>query len=256
VTQPGVYAQRNLDLAARDGGKPLAAAEPDLFAALQERLDALLADSPSARILNAGCGIGGRYVPVFEDPALVVGIDVEPGESEDVDERLVGDIESYDFGDREFDAVYCWNVLEHVPDPSRALANLVSTLRPGGVLVLALPHARSVKAVITRVTPHRLHAWLWRRVLNPKEVSAGPTPFPTVLSNDVKPEAVRTFARANGLSVEFYAEYESWAQKKMRMLLRLKGGVFSALSALVRALSFGRATATATDVVIVLQKRS
>jgi SAM-dependent methyltransferase len=253
VTSPGAYAQRNLNLAARETAKPRAAAEPEVFAALQARLDMLLADSPSARILNAGCGNGGRYVPVFENP-VVVGIDVEPGTSDDVDERLVGDVETYDFGDREFDAVYCWDVLEHVPDPNRALRNLVSTLRPGGVLIVALPHAGSVKGVITRLTPHGFHAWLWRRVLNPKEVSAGPTPFPTVLSHDVKPEAVRSFARANELTVEFYAEYESWTQKKMRMLLRVRGRLFRALGALVRALSLGRVTATATDLVIVLRK--
>ena len=253
MTSPGAYAQRNLNLAARETGKPLAAAEPEVFAALQARLDALLADSPSARILNAGCGNGGRYVPVFDDP-FVVGIDVESGPTEFVDERLVGDIETYDFEDRQFDVVYCWDVLEHVPDPNRALRNLVSTLRPGGVAIVALPHAASVKGVVTRLTPHRLHAWLWRRVLNPKEVSAGPTPFPTVLSHDVKPEAVRAFANANGLSVEFYAEYESWTQKKMRMLLRVRGRLFRAIAALVRALSLGRVTATATDLVIVLRK--
>jgi len=253
VTSPGAYAQRNLNLAAREAGKPLRAAEPEVFAALQARLDALLADSPSARILNAGCGNGGRYVPIFDDPE-VVGIDVEPGASEFVDERLVGDIEAYDFGDREFDVVYCWDVLEHVRDPNRALRNLVSTLRHGGVAIVGLPHAASVKGVITRLTPHRLHAWLWRNVLNPKEVSAGPTPFPTVLSQDVKPEAVREFARANGLSVEFYAEYESWTQKKLRMLLRVRGRTFRMIGALVRTLSLGRVTATATDLVIVLRK--
>ena len=253
MTSLGAHAQRNLNLAARETGEPLTAAEPEVFAALQARLDALLAGSPSARVLNAGCGNGRRYVPVFEN-AVVVGLDVEPGASEYVDERLVGDIETYDFGQREFDAVYCWDVLEHVRDPSRALRNLVATLRPGGVLIVGLPHAASVKAVITRLTPHRVHAWLWRRVLNPKEVSAGPTPFPTVLSQDVKPDAVRQFAQANGLSVEFYAEYESWTQKKMRMLLRVRGRLFRAIGALVRALSLGRVTATATDLVIVLRK--
>lgn len=37
------------------------------------------------------------------------------------------------------DIVFCEQVLEHVPDPARAVENLRAMLRPGGYLVLSVP---------------------------------------------------------------------------------------------------------------------
>jgi SAM-dependent methyltransferase len=255
--QPGAFAQPDLDLAARGRGKPLLAEEPEVFAELQRRLDELLAHATDVRILNAGCGDGARYVPIAER-RFVVGIDVEQPPSagrDEVEERLVGDIETYDFASRRFDVVYCWDVLEHLRDPRRALANLISTLEPGGVVVLGFPHAMSVKGLITRFTPHRFHGWLWRHVLHP-----GPgydpelKPFPTVLSRTMAPRAVASLAREYGLSLELCAEYEGWPQKKVRTILKVRGPLFLAVKSLVRVLSFGRVTAAATDVVVLLRK--
>jgi len=252
ATQLGAQAQRVLDLAARTSGKALTAVEQEVFAALQARLDTLLEHLEATRILNAGCGRGIRCVPVAE-ACFVVGIDIEapPNETKtDIDELLVGDIETYDFGPRRFEAVYCWDVLEHVRNPRRALLNLVSALEPGGLLIVGLPHASSIKGLITRFTPHWVHAWAWRHLLP----AATSEPFPTVLSPAVRPRAIQAFAREQALNVEFYSEYEAWPQKKLRMMLGLTGRAFSIVSSIVHVLSLGRVTATATDVVIVLRK--
>jgi SAM-dependent methyltransferase len=258
----GTGAQRRLDLVARKGGPSMAAAEPEVFAALQARLDTLLDDAKPVRILNAGCGRGGRYVPVARAP-IVVGIDIDGGAGDTdgrFDEHLVGDLETYDFGPRRFEVVYCWNVLEHLGDPRRALVNLISTLEPGGLVVLGAPHAASVKGLITRFTPHWFHEWIWRAVLAPRRGAAAAStggaagPFPTVLSRAMTPGALWAFARERALSVEFYREYEAWPQKKIRARLRVMGAAFSAVCRIVRSLSFGRVTASATDVVIVLRK--
>jgi SAM-dependent methyltransferase len=257
VDQLGAYAQRNLDLATPRGSVPMRASEPDVFRTLQAKLDELLPQGRTIRILNAGCGTGMRYVPVASDRA-VVGIDVEdqpPGASVDVDERLIGDIETYDFGARRFDVVYCWDVLEHIPDPHLALRNLISTLDPGGLVILGLPHAASVKGVITRLTPHWVHRWLWRTVLHsdrPEDEKA--EPFPTVLSKAMTPAAIRAFARSEGLAIELCCEYEAWPQKKIRTLLRVRGRLFALLAGAARVLSLGRVTAHATDVVFLLRR--
>lgn len=39
----------------------------------------------------------------------------------------------------EVDVVFCEQVLEHVPDPVRAVKNLYALLRPGGLLVVSVP---------------------------------------------------------------------------------------------------------------------
>jgi SAM-dependent methyltransferase len=49
------------------------------------------------------------------------------------------DVTGLSFRDRAFDAIVTMDVLEHVPDYRRALAEFARVLRPGGVLVLTVP---------------------------------------------------------------------------------------------------------------------
>ncbi len=42
--------------------------------------------------------------------------------------------------DDAYDTLYCSQVLEHVPEPERALAQMKRKLRPGGKLLLSVPH--------------------------------------------------------------------------------------------------------------------
>jgi len=63
------------------------------------------------------------------------------------------DVTALSFGDGAFDAVVSLDVLEHVPDYRRALAEFARVLRPGGVLVFTVPfydeHAAST--VLARI---------------------------------------------------------------------------------------------------------
>ena len=43
------------------------------------------------------------------------------------------------FGNRQFDAITCISVLEHIKDQQRAMANMVSMLKPGGLLIMTTP---------------------------------------------------------------------------------------------------------------------
>jgi SAM-dependent methyltransferase len=56
------------------------------------------------------------------------------------DLTYVGDVQKMPIGDSLFDTVLCVEVLEHVPDPSAALAEIYRVLKPGGRLVLTIPH--------------------------------------------------------------------------------------------------------------------
>ena len=51
----------------------------------------------------------------------------------------VGDVASIPVADGEFDAVLCTEVLEHVPEPIRALKEFGRVVRPGGGLFLSAP---------------------------------------------------------------------------------------------------------------------
>lgn len=53
--------------------------------------------------------------------------------------------ETYDLGapsPTQFDAVFCLEVIEHIPQAARALENLIGMLRPGGALVVTVPDGR------------------------------------------------------------------------------------------------------------------
>ena len=104
---------------------------------------------PGMRLLDAGCGPGtitlGLVAAVA--PGEVVGLDLSPAmvtqaRALAADRRVanarfeVADLQALPFPDASFDAAFESAVLEHVPDPTRAVAELRRVLRPGGVIGL------------------------------------------------------------------------------------------------------------------------
>jgi ubiquinone/menaquinone biosynthesis C-methylase UbiE len=102
--------------------------------------------TPDAPILDAGCGTG---LNLRHLPKGSVGIDINPRNVALLQDRLPdhvvleGDVEHLPFVDGSFGTVLCTEVIEHIPDPSAALAEYRRVLRPGGVLVGSVP-ARSM----------------------------------------------------------------------------------------------------------------
>jgi SAM-dependent methyltransferase len=99
----------------------------------------------SAPFLDAGCGTG---LNLRHLPPGSTGIDINPRNVAIVERRLpgykvvLGDIEALPFDDGSFATVVCTEVLEHVPDPPKAIAEIRRVLRPGGVFIGSTP-ARS-----------------------------------------------------------------------------------------------------------------
>src|SRR5436190_723661 len=93
-------------------------------------------------MLDAGCGTG---LNLSSMPSGSVGLDINPRNLALIRSRLPdrmaveGDIENMPFGDAAFETVVCTEVLEHVPYPDRALAEIGRVLRPGGLLLGSVP---------------------------------------------------------------------------------------------------------------------
>lgn len=65
------------------------------------------------------------------------GLQMDSWDYKDLD--IVSDIVDIPEPDASFDAVLCTEVLEHVPDPVRAVEELARLVRPGGLLILSAP---------------------------------------------------------------------------------------------------------------------
>lgn len=66
-----------------------------------------------------------------------VGLQSEDWNYHNID--IVSDITGIPVEDETFDAVLCTEVLEHVPDPNKALKEIIRVTKTGGVLILTAP---------------------------------------------------------------------------------------------------------------------
>jgi ubiquinone/menaquinone biosynthesis C-methylase UbiE len=102
-----------------------------------------------SRVLEAGCGVGAQTVPLAQQSpgAHITSVDLSPDSLALAQERahaagirnvsfMQADIFALPFPDDFFDHVFVCFVLEHLPDPGRALASLRRVIRPGGSITL------------------------------------------------------------------------------------------------------------------------
>jgi 2-polyprenyl-3-methyl-5-hydroxy-6-metoxy-1,4-benzoquinol methylase len=138
--------------------------------------------------------------------AHIVGIDVSRDGLERntlVHEKILGDIQTFPLPPESFDAIVCWDVLEHLPRPESAFANLAQALKPGGRLTIGVPNFLSPKALITKVTPHWFHVWFYRYVFKFRHAGEpGHGPWPTHLRWSIRPSGLRKLALEHDLRIE------------------------------------------------------
>lgn len=115
--------------------------------AAREQYVGLLGVSPGERVLDVGCGTGAATRTLAQRVApngRVTGMDpsgallritrelAEKAGLGGLIELQDGDCRALPFPDASFDAVLAATTLSHVPDPDRALAEMVRVTRPGG----------------------------------------------------------------------------------------------------------------------------
>jgi SAM-dependent methyltransferase len=224
--------------------------------AVQAVVDAKAPAGRPRRVLEAGCG-SLSHLTLHEDH--VTGIDISAAQlarNPALEERIHGDLERYPLPPAAFDLVISWDVLEHLPAPERALANLAQALAPGGLLVLAFPNRSSVKGLVTRLTPHRFHVWAYRRLWGVERAGEDDrAPFKTYLRPAMAPGAIWDFARREGLVVLQDQAYESLMQRRLRKNHPLVDLGFRVIGASVRLLTRGRIDPTPSDLIFVLERR-
>lgn len=95
----------------------------------------------NAQLLDAGAG-QGRFKADFTH-AQYTGVDLTVGDMRWDYSNLdaISDLTRLPFASDSFDAVICFQVLEHVPEPKAVIREIQRVLRPGGMLFLSAPQS-------------------------------------------------------------------------------------------------------------------
>jgi SAM-dependent methyltransferase len=109
------------------------------------------------KVIDVGCGAGRHSFEAYRRGADVIAFDQNASDLNDVDEILQamkdqgeapasalaeavkGDALDLPYADGTFDCVIASEILEHVPEDDRAIAELVRVLKPGGSLAITVP---------------------------------------------------------------------------------------------------------------------
>lgn len=109
---------------------------------------------PGAKVLDLGCGFGAFVIAARRLGLDAYGVELAEFEVDYARKRLAAEFPSVDatrvflagdaqrlpYEDADFDAVTMWNVLEHVPDIDRMLAEAKRVLKPGGIMFIICPN--------------------------------------------------------------------------------------------------------------------
>jgi SAM-dependent methyltransferase len=207
------------------------------------------------RILEAGCGQkwslsldGVKYVltGVDSDPNA---LDIRKNVMKDLDEAVVGDLRTVFFDAGKFDVIYNVFVLEHIHGAENVLEAFVRWLKPGGLIIIAIPDPDSVQGFITRVTPHWFHIFYYRYILKSKTAGLpGHGPYRTYYDSVVSRQGLHKFCEKNNLSIE--AEYGDGYIRPGSGSIQVAIDVIKRTIAFI---SFGKLSAQHTNLLYVLQ---
>jgi SAM-dependent methyltransferase len=112
---------------------------------------------PGDRVLDMGCGGGRHAFALYRRGADVVALDMDAGELQSVSGMFAamaqegevpagataaavrGNAYALPFADDSFDRIIAAEVLEHLPEDERAMAELARVLKPGGEIAVTVP---------------------------------------------------------------------------------------------------------------------
>ncbi|MBI5643008.1 MAG: class I SAM-dependent methyltransferase [Deltaproteobacteria bacterium] len=97
------------------------------------------------KLLDAGSGTGWFSARASALGATVTSLDVGENLLNEVKKkcdtaRVVGDVTDLKFPDRSFDCIVSTEVIEHTPDPKKAISEMARVLRKNGVIALTVPN--------------------------------------------------------------------------------------------------------------------
>ncbi|WP_327660272.1 MULTISPECIES: methyltransferase domain-containing protein [unclassified Streptomyces] len=150
------------------------------LASAKMELDELLKVSAGSHVLDVGCGTGNDVRAIAErvgPTGRVVGLDSSEelvaqarpaGPGAAPVEFLHGQAGALPFADDTFDAARAERVIEHVPDPAAAVAEMLRVVKPGGQVLITDPdHGLWAPDLADRGLTRTIMNWWGDHVPNP-----------------------------------------------------------------------------------------
>jgi SAM-dependent methyltransferase len=160
-------------------------------------------------ILEAGCGRAWPLKLEGVDYRLT-GIDLDADALQsrldtigDLNEAIIGDLTvKGTIPPGRYDVIYSSFVLEHIRDAESALTLMLDGLKPGGLLVLAIPDRDSVYGWTARRTPFQAHVAYYRYFLGLTDAGKpGHAPYRSYHAPIISRDGIRDFCNRHGCSI-------------------------------------------------------
>ena len=118
-------------------------------------------------LLDVGCGVGWSSYFLGQAGYQVTGIDLNAEVFELPTNSSLnfveGNVLNLPFPNSTFDIVASHNTIEHVPEPDKALLEMLRVLKPGGLLIIVCPNLLSIGDFLRAVFKY---VWMNRPLIN------------------------------------------------------------------------------------------
>lgn len=139
----------------------------------QKYLTDALENKKNARVLDIGCYIGTELfmLPKTNSNIKYWGIDVSEGAidyakklaknrgEKNITFQAIDANKPFPFPKNYFDVVYALELIEHLHEPGKFLAEVHKILKPNGTLILSSPNKKTPLASVISLFPDLLHKW-------------------------------------------------------------------------------------------------
>lgn len=226
---------------------------------IQTEIDRLLPRrATGVRVLDAGGGKKGQLI--LPEPRHVTVIDIDRSAlaaNSIADERILGNIETHDFDDREFDLVICWDVLEHVAAPPQTVRRLAGAVAQGGLLLVRGPVETSMKGLVARWTPFWLHVAFHRYFLGSRNAGKpGHAPFPLGRGTAADDGDLAEVLRDAGLEIVAARRFEGNHARRLKQRAYPVYALYRGAGIVLGWLTRGRLGTKETDFFLLASRRS
>ncbi|HEX8383846.1 MAG TPA: methyltransferase domain-containing protein [Sphingomonas sp.] len=171
------------------------------------------------------------------------------------DRQIVGDAQIYGFSGIPIDIAVFWNVLEHIENPGLALRNVASSVGPTGSIVVAGPLLRSLKGIVTRLTPHWVHVLFYRVVGGKKSAgTVGQGPFQVEHDKGCDIDELVGSLRTLGFGVVFRREYRGVSLNQLNEFSPILYRIYRLVSAALRRATSGKWGSAESDFILIARK--